>query len=223
MWHRASLVDSEVAGPGLSLVRVAVPPEVASGFEVPGQFSRVRLAGLEATFAIASAPGHPSFEFFVRTHGDVARALTSLTPGETFELSDPEGPGFPVERVKGRSLLLVGTGTGWAPLRSVALHVRGRRADWKQVRGLYGALTPEHVVFDQELTALRDAAIEVKVTVTEPMSSWTGPVGRVQALLPADGLEDTVALLCGQPEMTDDVAGLLRARGLPAANAWLNF
>ena len=49
------------------------------------------------------------------------------------------------------------------------------------------------------------------------------PLGRVQTLLPVDQLEHTTALLVGQPEMTEEVTAMLRARGLSAGHAWLNF
>ena len=222
-WHHGSIVGSEAAGPGLRRLRLEVPASVATSFRVPGQFLRVRVDGREAPFAIASAPGGSHFDFFVRTNGDVAQAWSALPLGAVVELSHAEGPGFPIDQLKGRSLLLVGTGTGWAPLRSVLQAVRKRRADFRRVEGLYGALTPEHIVFGDEFAQLRADQIDVRVTVTEPMPDWSGPIGRVQQLLPVDQLENTTALLVGQPEMTEEVTAMLRARGLSAGHAWLNF
>lgn len=222
-WRRATITESEVAGPSLQLIRVAVPATVATAFHTPGQFVRVKVGELDSPFAIASAPGGSHFEFFVRTNGDVAKSWSALPVGEEVELGLPEGPGFPLERAKGHSLLVVGTGTGWAPLRSVLLALRARRHEFKNVLGIYGALTPEHVVFEDEFSEMKSEGIEVRVTVTEPISSWTGPVGRVQTLLPTNGLEATFAFLCGQPEMTAEVAGLLKSRGLQADRSFLNF
>lgn len=222
-WRKATITETEVAGPNLQLIRVEVPATVATAFHTPGQFVRVKVGELQSPFAIASAPGSSHFEFFVRTNGDVARAMSALPAGDLIEIALPEGPGFPLERAKGHSLLLVGTGTGWAPLRSVLLALRRRRHEFKNVVGIYGALTPEHVVFDEEFSEMKSEGIDVRVTVTEPISTWTGPVGRVQALLPTNGLEATVAFLCGQPEMTAEVAGLLKSRGLPADRWYINY
>ena len=108
-------------------------------------------------------------------------------------------------------------------LRSVLCAVRKRRGDFDRVDGVYGALTPEHIVFGAEFETLRADQINVRVTVTEPMGDWAGPIGRVQTLLPVDQLEHTTALLVGQPEMTEEVTAMLRARGLSAGHAWLNF
>ncbi|MGV3619603.1 MAG: NAD-binding oxidoreductase [Archangium sp.] len=222
-WRKATITGTEVAGPNLQLIRVEVPSAVAVAFHTPGQFVRVKVGEFDSPFAIASAPGGTQFEFFVRTNGDVAKLWSALPAGSEVEVGLPDGPGFPLERAHGHSLLLVGTGTGWAPLRSVLLAVRSRRADFRNVHGIYGALTPEHVVFDEEFSALKPEGLEVRVTVTEPMSTWTGPVGRVQALLPTNGLDATFAFLCGQPEMTAEVTRLLVSRGLPADRVFLNF
>lgn len=222
-WHHASIVGSEAAGPGLRWMRLEVPQTVAVSFRTPGQFVRLRVGGFEAHFAIASAPGGSCFEFFVRTNGDAAQAWSALPIGSVVELRLAEGPGFPIDQLKGRDLLLVGTGTGWAPLRSVLLAVRKRRSDFKRVEGLYGVLTPEHIVFEEEFESFKADQIDVRVTVTEPIGTWAGPIGRVQALLPADQLENTTALLVGQQEMTEEVTAILQARGLSTGHAWLNF
>jgi sulfhydrogenase subunit gamma (sulfur reductase) len=222
-WHHASIVGSEASGPGLRWMRLQVPQAVALSFRLPGQFVRIRVGGFDAHFAIASAPGSSCFEFFVRTNGDAAQAWSALPLASIVEITLADGPGFPIDQLKGRDLLLVGTGTGWAPLRSVVLAVRKRRSDFKRVDGLYGVLTPEHIVFEEEFVKLKADQIDVRVTVTEPIGTWAGPIGRVQALLPADQLVNTTALLVGQPEMTAEVTSMLVSRGLSPAHAWLNF
>lgn len=222
-WHRATISETEVAGPSLQRLRLTVPATVATAFHTPGQFVRVKVGELDAPFAIASAPGGGHFDFLVRTNGDVAKLWSALPAGSEVQVGLPEGPGFPLERAKGHPLLLVGTGTGWAPLRSVLLAVLRRRGEFGRVEGLYGALTPEHVVFEDEFEAWKREGVDVQVTVTEPMSTWAGPVGRVQALLPQHGLGETYAFLCGQPEMTAEVTQRLVSRGLPADRVFLNF
>ncbi len=222
-WHHATIIQTEVAGPTLQRVRLEVPQSVATSFHTPGQFVRVRVGEFDAPFAIGSSPGGSHFDFLIRTNGDVAKLWSAQPVGTQVGLGLVDGPGFPLERAKGHSVFVVGTGTGWSPLRSVLQAVRHRRADFKKVSGVYGVLTPEHVVFGEELAAWRADGIDIRVTVTEPISTWAGPVGRVQALLPNDGFDDTFAFLCGQPEMTAEVTTLLKARGLPGDRVFLNF
>ncbi|MCA2978041.1 MAG: hypothetical protein INH37_07140, partial [Myxococcaceae bacterium] len=53
-WHLAHLTRRRLLDEGLVEVSLSVPPPVWEAFSRPGQFTRVRLAGSEAPFAIAS-------------------------------------------------------------------------------------------------------------------------------------------------------------------------
>jgi NAD(P)H-flavin reductase len=180
-------------------------------------------SGEDATFAIASPPGGSRFEYLVRVNDGVAGAWTSLPTGSRVEVSLPEGPGFPLELARGRNLLLIGTGTGFAPLRSVIDTLRRERASFGQVRGAYGVLTPAHLAFGPELGGWAAEGIHIEPTVTTASPGWTGAVGQVQGLLEGLLLEDAVAFLCGQGEMVKEVTRLLQERGLPSDRVYLNF
>ena len=81
-WSKATLTQNEVAGPGLHRLTLEVPPGVASVFHAPGQYHRVRApSGEDATFAIASLPGEPRFEYLIRETDGVAGEITALKVG----------------------------------------------------------------------------------------------------------------------------------------------
>ena len=114
-WSKATLTQNDVVGPGLHRLSLEVPASVSSGFQVPGQYHRVRVpSGDDAPFAIASAPGAVSFEYLIRESDGVAGQLTALATGSAVKVGAVAGPGFPLERARGRNLLLIGTGTGFA-------------------------------------------------------------------------------------------------------------
>ena len=133
------------------------------------------------------------------------------------------GPGFPLDRARGRNLLVVGTGTGFAPLRSVLLTLGQERSAFGQVNGGYGVLTPAHLAFGPELSGWAQAGMKIVPTVTTGAPGWTGAVGQVQALLDLLPTGDAVAFLCGQGEMVKEVTDLLGQRGLPPDRVFLNF
>lgn len=223
-WSRATLTHNDVVAPGLHRITLDVSTEVARGFQAPGQYHRVRVAnGKDSVFAIASPPGQARFEYLVRANQGVAGALTRLAVGAEVEVSHPDGPGFPLEQAKGRTLLVIGTGTGYAPLRSVLHHVRERRAEFGRVHGLYGAHEPAQLAWHEEFSALSEAGIHVTPTVSHPAHGWGGAVGRVQQLVAKLPTEGAIAFLCGQMEMIAEVTQLLATHGVPNERVFLNY
>ncbi|MDP1827276.1 MAG: NAD-binding oxidoreductase [Archangium sp.] len=211
-------------GPGLHRLSLEVPAAVSSGFHAPGQYHRVRVpSGDDAPFSFASAPGTNPFEYFIRESDGVAGELTALPVGETVRVGHPEGPGFPVEKARAHDLLVIGTGTGFAPLRSVLLTILQKRRQYRQVHGLWGVLTPAHLAFGAELPGFEKAGVHITPTVTTTGPGWKGAVGQVQELIDTLPVENAVAFLCGQHEMVRTVTDLLGRRGLPADRVFLNF
>lgn len=223
-WSRATLTQNDVVGPGLHRLSLEVPAAVSSKFHAPGQYHRVRApSGEDAPFAIASLPGAHPFEYLLRDNDGVAGELCALPVGASVKVGLPAGPGFPLQRAHGRTLLLIGTGTGFAPLRSVLLSVASHRRQFGEVRGAYGVLTPAHLAFGPELPGWASQGLFITPTVTTPAPGWQGAVGQVQALLPTLPVENAVAFLCGQAEMVKEVTALLEERGLPPDRVFVNF
>ncbi len=223
-WSKATLTQNEVVGPALHRLALEVSPAVLSGFHAPGQYHRVRAqSGEDATFAIASAPGAPRFEYLLRDNDGVAGELCALPVGTTVKVGMPEGPGFPLERARAHDLILIGTGTGFAPLRSVILTILKARSHYREVHGAYGVLTPRHLAFKDELEEWERGGLHIIPTVTTPAPHWKGRVGQVQALLPLFPLGNAVVFLCGQAEMVKEVGDLLEQRGVPAERVFVNF
>ena len=223
-WSKATLTQNDLVGPGLHRLSLEVPASVSSGFHAPGQYHRIRVpSGQDAPFAIASRPGAAPFEYLIRESEGVAGELTALATGSVVKVGAVSGPGFPLARAHGKSLLLIGTGTGFAPLRSVVLTLLEHRAQYAEVHGAYGVLTPAHLAFGPELDGWAKAGVHITPTVTTSGPGWSGAVGPVQDLLAQLPVENAIAFLCGQGEMVKDVTTLLGQRGLPAERVFVNF
>ncbi len=223
-WHRVTVSATQQIAPGLVRLEVDVPTALVQGFHTPGQYHRLRVdeAG-EAFFAMASAPGQGPFEYLVKAAGTTAEALAALGVGAALEASDVEGAGFPLERARGHRLFLVGTGTGFAPLRSTLLAIRRRRGDFGEVRAAWGISSPDRLVWGEELSSLRAARLDVQVIPLAGGAGWAGPAGMVQDVIATWPEGDAVAFLAGQPEMVKDVTRLLSSRGVPADRVFLNY
>jgi len=195
---------------------------------ISGQFVQVIPApGETSYFAIASAPeDHGSLEFLIKRGKGASEILFDLKVGNEVEVIGPQGKGFPIDEHKGKNLLLVGVGTGIAPLRSTLRSAIRRRNNFGDITFVYGVLTPQHFCYANELTQWGQDHVQVHLTVTYPEgTSWTGHTGFVQDILKKirPKPENTVALLVGMKEMVQENTQLLLEMGFPNEDILLNY
>ena len=225
-WHTMHV--TRVAQEGLHMRHLTLAPPRPFAFGC-GQYVQVKAEG-EARpgyFAIASAPEQPQdVELLVKEGDGVAGRLYAAAPGDPFEVSDPQGPGFPKDDLLGRNVILIGVGSGIAPLRSVIQSILARRHDYgERVMLIYGARTPFHIPFRGEIAKWR-AQIEVYKAMSRPGDAdWSGYVGYVQQIL--EGLdvprENAIACVCGMSPMVEAVKARLKDLGIPEDDVYLNF
>lgn len=206
---------------GAAVARVRLRPLGDLAYR-PGQYVQlVRGDGLVRAYSLASVPEEdPLLELHVRVHpqGQMSRWLAAQVPGARVDLRGPAGECFYTEGRPEQPLLLVGTGTGLAPLIAVLRDALRR--------GHAGPITLVH--------GARDVAGLYLVDVLEDMARTRGNLRYVRCALsgePAPGLEigDVVQValriagplrgarvfLCGGP---DQVAALKKQCFLRGAN-----
>ena len=224
-WHTMRVAASAQQGLNLRHLTLEAPAPYSFGY---GQYVQVtRGEGKPGYFAIASPPERDrALEFLVKDGPGVAGELYAAGPGDAFQVSDPQGPGFPRKDLLGRNVILIGVGSGMAPLRSVIGSILASRADYgERVMLIYGARTPFHIPFRDEIATWR-ARIEVYKAMSQPGDAdWTGYVGYVQQILESIELPkaNTIACVCGMPAMVDQVKKKLAALGIPEDDVYLNF
>jgi NAD(P)H-flavin reductase len=225
-WHPGQITSSEREAAGLQSIRVDVSGTALVGsHSLPGQYVRVRLDAGEGTFAIASGPetDGATFELLVKSGSDLADLLAVAPIGTRVELTAPEGPGFPLSEGYGKRVLLFATGSAISAIRSLIQAIRHERRKFRSVTLYFGARTPDAFAYESELDEWREAGIDVVRTVSQAGApGWRGLTGYVQAHLPRNDLNDTVAFVCGQPEMVDDVRRALIERGIPEGQIFQN-
>ncbi len=188
----------------------------------PGQFILVSLLGAgEAPISLASPPVEEgSLEICVRDVGTVTGALHKRKVGDEIGVRGPYGNSFPVEELKGNDLLFVAGGIGLAPLRSLIKYVLSRREEYGRIFILYGARSPEDMVFKREVSTWGEAPdTEVLLTLDKEAPGWKGPVGVVTTLFKKlEGMDNFKALVCGPPVMIPFVIAGLLELGLKEEN-----
>ncbi len=195
----------------------------------PGQFVQVSVFGVgEAPISITSSPSRSldSFELCVRRVGDLTNVIHSLKPGDMLGIRGPFGRGFPVDRFRGKDILLCAGGLGMAPLRSLINEILDERGNYGRVIILYGAHSPAEMLFKDELHEweARDD-VELHLTVDVPTRGWERTVGVITTLfsdivvLP----RNTVSVVVGPPVMYPFVIKDLLQIGIPKGNIWMSF
>lgn len=186
-----------------------------------GQFTMLHAWGVgEVPISISGDPTAGGLlEHTIRNVGSVTRALVATARGEVLGVRGPFGTGWEVERGEGGDVVFAAGGIGLAPLRPALLQVVAHRERYDRVILLYGARTPEDVLFTPDLERWREEnGIEVAVTVDNGPHDWRGRVGFVTQLVPRAGFDPsrTTAYVCGPEVMMRSCALALRDRGVRA-------
>jgi NAD(P)H-flavin reductase len=195
---------------------------------LPGQFNMLYAFGVgEAAISVSGDPAQTgSLVHTVRGVGKVSSALSKLAPGDVAGVRGPYGVGWPLDRMRGKDVVIMAGGLGLAPLRPVIYEILANRASYGRVEIIYGARTPPDILYYPELQAWRTRPdSRFQVTVDSADRSWYGDVGVVTQRIPDARFDPskTVALVCGPEIMMRLSAQALEGRGVPPSDIWLSL
>ncbi len=201
------------------------PPE---GFVFqPGQFLMVGLPGYgEAPISISSPPSdRKSVELCIRRVGSLTTILHKLQRGDTLWMRGPFGRGFPVEKMLHRDILFIAGGIGLVPLRSLIKEVLSDRRGYGHLALLYGAKSPEEILFREELEGWKKDGMDVRLTIDRACPGWKGNVGVVTTLIPRVEMDEknTVCCIVGPPVMYKYVVLSLGNRSIKGDDIYLSL
>jgi NAD(P)H-flavin reductase len=203
------------------------PAQTAPAF-APGQFNMLTAFGVgEVPISLSGDPAKPAcLVHTIRAVGPVSAALTRLGPGDVLGLRGPFGIGWPMVEAAGRDVVIVAGGLGLAPLRPALYRLLGERARYGKIALLYGARSPEDVLFRHEIESWRrrlDMGIEV--TVDHAGSDWYGRVGVVTTLIARAEFDPlhAIALVCGPEVMMRFAIAALCDAGLADEAIYLSM
>jgi NAD(P)H-flavin reductase len=167
------------------VVTLALTPPRAFSFR-PGQFNMLYVPGVgEVPISISGDPaaGGPILHT-IRDVGLVTRALCALGPGDELGVRGPFGTSWPLAAAAGGDLVIIAGGIGLPPLRPALYAALAHRGDYRRIVLLYGARTPDDLLFTSELAGWRDRFdMAVEVTVDAGTQGWQGDVGVVPDLI----------------------------------------
>jgi NAD(P)H-flavin reductase/ferredoxin len=194
-----------------------------------GQYLNVFLPdGETRPYSLANSPEHnDAAELHVRTEPGgrfSERVVASLRRGDRLTVEAPFGEVFAPDEQDGegdeaRPLIMLATGTGFAPMKSIVLnHVHRRRS--RSVSLYWGARTEEDLYL-ADLARHWEQRYEWFTFVpvlSRPEAAWAGRTGYVQDALLADrgDVREHDVYACGSEAMTSSALAVLsRDAGLP--------
>ncbi len=202
----------------------------------PGQYATLGLSAgenhkmIERPYSIASSPYDPELEFYLELvpHGKLTPHLHQVPVGGEVHIRRATKGAFLFDSRSGHPHhFMVATVTGAAPyiamLRQFISDVRDGKAAPRRMLVLHAGSISEELGYIDELraAALEYDWFEYVPTISRHWldSAWTGERGRAEDVarkyLDAAGFTgaDTTAYLCGNPQMTENMKGLLKRAG----------
>lgn len=203
-------------------------PEAGGDFAFrPGQFNMLYVFGVgEVPISISGDPADRSvLVHTTRAVGTVTEALDALKPGDVLGVRGPFGTAWPVEAAFSHDLVFVAGGVGLAPLRPAIYQAMAHRERFGRVIVLYGARTPEDILYKKELERWRGRFdLDVLVTVDRATGKWGGNVGVVTNLVTRGGFDplNTASFVCGPEVMMRYAAAALEKKGVSRDKIWVS-
>lgn len=185
-------------------------PDEAQLVYRPGQYMNVQLGdGRHRSFSMASRPNGGLVDFHVRRIPGgtfTEKRLPTLRAGQTLDVELPHGSfGFHAEDY--RPLLMVATGTGLAPIKSM-LEALMDDEDCPPVSLYWGMRTEADLYLHKEIQQWAARLYEFKYVpvLSQASAQWTGRRGYVQDAVMEDlqDLSEYAIYLCGSPAMINE-------------------
>ena len=141
-----------------------------------------------------------------------------LQVGDELRMSGPYGDFY--LRPSDRKILLIATGSGLAPMRSILFQIAHEKIE-RETTLLFGAKTTQDLYYHDELKAFEDSIPHFRFIPTLSRATneegWEGEKGRVTKLLerylPEKAPFDVY--ICGAPPMVESCLEILIPKGIP--------
>ncbi len=189
----------------------------------PGEFLMVGLFGIgECPISICSHSKKYT-ELLIRNVGSVTNKLSKLKKKDKVQIRGPLGVGYPMHHMEKSNLLLIGGGTGVAPLRSVIQYIKGNKEKYSNIDIYFGFRNPECILFNEDIEKWKKE-FNVHMILDKPGKFKCDP-GYVTDLLEKEKPKPkkSYALICGPQVMMSSTINKLKDFGFKDKQIYISL
>jgi NAD(P)H-flavin reductase len=193
-----------------------------------GQYVSVKVSenGTRRSYSICSSPGiKHGFETLVDIEpaGLGCKFFESLAFGSEISLLAPLGKFVIQQQAAEEAIVLVGTGSGIAPLKAMVLDLLQEKQDQRQISLFWGLRYAEQICWQDEFSLLAEhfPNFSFHPVLSRAPEEWPLCRGRVTDCLSVHNLPNipnTGYYLCGRSQMITDVSQILAQKGISPEN-----
>ena len=179
----------------------------------PGQFFQCSLLGIgEAAISICSY-SKEYFEMSIRAVGNVTKKLCAMKTGDKIGLRGPYGRGYPISILEGNNAIIIGGGSGVAPVRGIIEYIKKHRNKFENVDLFLGYRAEKDILFGDNFEEWNKSRMYVNLALSDKHNHPTAIKGYVTHLMENHDAvannENKVAFVCGPPVMIKAVCDKL--------------
>jgi len=176
-WYTSKIVSNAPNAEGLRSIDIEVSSDVASTYEHPGQYVKVKIGDMKPSFfAIASPPDDRNVLSFLIKESPSNDFILNCATGASVDLSLPQGRGFQIDEYFNNykkdfpvnSILLMACGSGIAPIAAaldsgkLGLKETSYESIFARKAKLYiGAKTESHLPFAEKYAEWAEKGVQV--------------------------------------------------------------
>ena len=152
--------------------------------------------------------------------------LFGMNAGDTIFMRGPYGNAFPVERFKGKDLVVIAGGTGVSPVRSMLRHFHEHPEEIRSVSFIVGFKDLDAVLFEEDLNAFARNEKFRTIYCLDNMEAegfHKGFVTNYIPEIPFASFEDYNVVVVGPPAMIRFTAKGCMDQGVPAERIWVSL
>ncbi len=194
---------------------------------IPGQFNMLYLYGVgESAISISLKNDDHSINHTIRAVGRVTKGFSHLKKGDTLGLRGPYGNGWPIDKAKGKDVLVITGGLGCAPSMSAIHHVIQNRDDFGRLFILQGIKHSKNLIFEQYYKSWSKLPnVDVHLAADHSGMSWPWYRGMVTELLDDINIDpdNILVMICGPEPMMKAAAVKSHQIGIDKAQIYLSL